>query len=369
MFRRFFLLTLASACLLHAIGPNRDFTGRWIITSGFRLSVPFEDLLSIEQNDAEIRVASGGAQWTYALNGTERKVQIGGDTRNSVVKWEGAALLINTIVTGAHDYVVMDRWELSSDHANLKVTRQIVRGVKQEEGSMEYRRDKPSAPSPPVTSNQAEPPPAPVAPSPPPPPTLSLMRRETALPVPPVRTEIVIRAGTHIPLTFRNNVDTRHSHEGDHIYLQTAFPVAQDGRVVLPRGSFVTGMVTAIKQPGHLSKGELFIRFDLLTLPNGVKRDLSSRLASGDEGSIEGQPDRGADARKVAGEAGRGAGVGVMTGGAAGHAGMGAGIGGAAGGLASVLFSRGADAGLPMGTTVDMVLERDLRFQADELRF
>ena len=371
MFRSLFLLALASAGLLHATVPERDFTGRWIITSGFRLSVPFEDLLTIEQSDTEIHVASAGAHWTYALNGTERKAQAGGDTRNSVVKWEGAALLINTIVTGAHDYVVMDRWQLSRDRANLTVTRQIIRGVKQEEGSMVYRRDKPAPPPPPVTATAAEPehPPAPVrvVPSPPPPPTLSLMRRETG--PPPVVPDVVIHAGTHIPLTFRNNVDTRHSREGDHIYLQTAFPVAQDGRVVLPRGSFVTGIVTGIKQPGHLAKGELSIRFDLLTLPNGVKRDLRSRLASGDEGAVDGQPDRGADARKVAGEAGRGASVGVMTGGAAGHAGMGAGIGGAAGGLASVLFSRGADASLPIGTTVDMVLDRDLRFQADELRF
>lgn len=365
MFRRLPLLALASACLLHAITPERDFTGRWIITSGFRLSVPFEDLLDIGQSDTEIRVASSGAHWTYALNGTERKAQVGGDTRNSAVKWEGAALLINTIVTGAHDYVVMDRWELSRDRANLKVTRQIIRGVKQEEGSMVYRRDEPAAPPPPVTTSEVEP--APAVPAPPPPPTLTLRRHET--PEPAVAAEVVIRAGTHIPLTFRNNVDTKHSHEGDHIYLQTAFPVAQDGRVVLPRGSFVTGIVTQIKQPGRLSKGELFIRFDLLTLPNGVKRDLSSRLAAGDEGKIEGRSNRGADGRKVAGDAGTGASVGVMTGGAAGHAGMGAGIGGAAGGLASVLFSRAADAALPAGTTVDMVLDRDLRFQPDELQY
>jgi hypothetical protein len=33
-----------------------------------------------------------------------------------------------------------------------------------------------------------------------------------------------------------------------------------------------------------------------------------------------------------------------------------------------VLLSRGADASLPQGTTVDMVLDRDLRFRGDELR-
>lgn len=354
---RFALLTLASASLLFAIDADRDFSGKWIITSGTRLSVPFEPMLTIEQGENEIRCSFDDSHWTYALNGTERKVQIGGEMRNSLVKWEGAALLINTIVTGSHDYVIMDRWRLSPDHVNLTVTRQIIRGVKQEEGSMVYRRDSPAAAPPPR--------PAPVAtPSPAPPPS-ALARRETAEPVP---SEVVLRAGTHIPLTFRNTVDTRHSHEGEHIYLETAFPVAQDGFVVIPRGAFVNGVITQIKPPSHTGKGEMFIRFDVLALPNGVKRDLLSRLASGDEGKIEGQPDRGADARKIGGAAGTGASVGVMTGSAAGHAGMGAGIGGATAGIASVLLSRGADASLPQGTTVDMVLDRDLRFRADELR-
>jgi hypothetical protein len=365
---RFALLMLASASLLFAIDPGRDFSGRWILTSGTRLSVPFEATLTIEQGENEIRCSFDDAHWTYALNGTERKVQIGGDMRNSLVKWEGAALLINTIVTGSHDYVVMDRWRLSPDHANLTVTRQIIRGVKQEEGSMVYRRDSPAAAPPPQTPAPRElppPRPAPVATPAPAPPPPALARREAA---PPVPSEVVLRAGTHIPLTFRNTVDTRHSHEGERIYLETAFPVAQDGFVVIPRGAFVNGVITQIKPPGHTGKGEMFIRFDVLALPNGVKRDLQSRLASGDEGKIEGQPDRGADARKIGGAAGTGAGTGVTAGSAAGHAGMGAGIGGATAGIASVLLSRGADASLPQGTTVDMVLDRDLRFRADELR-
>jgi hypothetical protein len=189
-----------------------------------------------------------------------------------------------------------------------------------------------------------------------------------ALLTPSVADDVIIPAGTHIPLTFRNSVDTRHSQEGERIYLQTEFPVAQDGRIIIPRGSFVTGVVTRIKPPGHMgTKGELFIRFDTLTLPNGVVRDFRSRLATGDEGKITGQPDTAADTRRVTGAAGTGATVGVMTGSAAGHAGMGAGIGGAAAGIASVLLSRGADATLPRGTTVDMVLDRDVSFRSDEL--
>jgi hypothetical protein len=50
---------------------------------------------------------------------------------------------------------------------------------------------------------------------------------------------------------------------------------------------------------------------------------------------------------------------------------MGAGIGAAAGavaGLAGVFGSRGKDVVLPQGTTMEMVLNVDLRFTPDELR-
>ncbi len=343
---RFALFCLASAGLLCAIDAGRDFSGKWILSSSSsRISVPGEETLTIDQQPTEIRCSAGGAQWTYALNGTERKAQIDAELRNSVVKWEGAALLIDTIITGPQDYTVMDRWSLSPDDATLTVTRQVVRGTNQEEATFRYLR-------------------AGQTPAPPPPLPAPLARREQ----PAAISEVTIPAGTHIPLTFRNTVDTKHSQAGERIYLQTEFPVAQDGRVVIPRGSFVTGVITQIKPPGHLgSKGELFIRFDTLTLPNGVTRDFRSRLGTDDEGKVSGEPNRSADTRKVTQAAGTGAGVGVATGSAAGHAGMGAGIGGAAAGIASVLLSRGTDARLPEGTTVDMVLDRDLRFRSDEL--
>ena len=60
-----------------------------------------------------------------------------------------------------------------------------------------------------------------------------------------------------------------------------------------------------------------------------------------------------------------------MIGSAAGHTGMGAGVGaaaGALGGLVGVLGSRGADVVLPQGTTMELVVDRDLRFTPEELR-
>ncbi len=61
----------------------------------------------------------------------------------------------------------------------------------------------------------------------------------------------------------------------------------------------------------------------------------------------------------------------AIAGSAAGRLGMGAGIGaaaGALGGLASVLSTRGPDATLERGSTVEMILDRQLTFTPDELR-
>jgi type IV secretion system protein VirB10 len=175
-------------------------------------------------------------------------------------------------------------------------------------------------------------------------------------------------------------VDSKHSREGDRIYLETVYPVSAGGRIVIPRGSFVTGIVSQSKQAGVKSKGELYIRFDSLTLPNGVSRDFRSRLSNADapngkvdreEGKVTGERDRSRDAKTTAEGAGIGAAIGGVAGSAAGAPLKGVGIGAAAGaavGLASVLHKHKADAGLARGTTVEMILDRDLRYQRSELR-
>jgi hypothetical protein len=60
------------------------------------------------------------------------------------------------------------------------------------------------------------------------------------------------------------------------------------------------------------------------------------------------------------------AGVGGAIGRSVGTAWIG-GAAGAAAGLATVLMKRGPDASLPRGTQVEMVLDRELRYRADEL--
>lgn len=193
----------------------------------------------------------------------------------------------------------------------------------------------------------------------------------------------VVNTGTKIPLSMINSVSTKNASEGDRIYLETVFPILANGKIVIPPGSYVAGTVTSVKRPGRIKgRGELYVRFDSLTLPNGVTREFRARMGSLDgraneefdksEGKIKSEGNKLGDARTVAEGAGAGAGIGGLAGAAAGHGIMGAGIGagaGAAAGLIGVLVTRGPDAVLAKGTTLDMVLDRPLSFQDNEVDF
>lgn len=188
----------------------------------------------------------------------------------------------------------------------------------------------------------------------------------------------VVETGTRILLNLLNSVSTKTAAEGDRVYLATGFPVLVGGRVVVPPGSYVAGTVTSVKRAGKIKgRAELYVRFDSLTLPNGVTRDFRSRPGSLDgatkgeldrtEGKIKGDSDKIGDTTKVGTGAGWGAMVGGMSSGAKG-AGIGA-AAGAAAGLIGVMMSRGPEAMLERGTTLEMVLDRDLSFTVDELDF
>ena len=195
--------------------------------------------------------------------------------------------------------------------------------------------------------------------------------------------EFVVNAGTKVPLSLINSVSTKHSSAGDRVYLETVFPIMNNGRIVIPPGSYVAGTVTQVKRPGRVKgRGELYVRFDSLTLPNGVTRDFRARVGSVDgraseefdktEGKIKSEGNKAGDARSVGEATAAGASVGVIAGGATGHYGMGAGIGAAAGaaaGMVGVLLSRGPDAVLAKGSTIEMVLDRSLYFTAADLSF
>ena len=141
--------------------------------------------------------------------------------------------------------------------------------------------------------------------------------------------------------------------------------------------------MTEVKRPGRVKgRGELYLRFDVLTLPNGVTRDFRSRVGGIDgrggeefnkaEGKIQSEGNKAGDVRTVAETAGAGATIGLIAGSADQHLGMGAGIGAAVGataGLMAVLLTRGPDAVLAKGSTIEMITDRPLQFQKSEIDF
>jgi len=192
-----------------------------------------------------------------------------------------------------------------------------------------------------------------------------------------------IEQGTKIPLALINSVSTKQAVEGDRVYLETVFPILNGGRIVIPPGSYVAGTVTQVKRPGRVKgRGELYVRFDSLTLPNGVTRDFRGRIDTLDgrasekldkaEGKVSSDSNKGGDARTVGEATAAGTSIGAIAGAAAGRTGMGVGIGAAAGataGLIGVLLTRGPDAVLAKGSTLEMVLDRELLFAVEDLEF
>ena len=193
----------------------------------------------------------------------------------------------------------------------------------------------------------------------------------------------LVDLGTRIPLSLINSVSTKNAVPGDRVYLETVFPILVDSHIVIPPGSYVAGTITEVKRPGKgKGRGEFHLRFDSLTLPNGVTRDFRAHVSGLDgraseeldhkEGTIKSEGNKAGDARTIGETAAAGASVGALAGSISGATGMGAGIGAAAGATAAlvgVMFSRGPDAVLAKGTTVEMILDRQVRFDANELDF
>jgi type IV secretion system protein VirB10 len=176
---------------------------------------------------------------------------------------------------------------------------------------------------------------------------------------------------------LHNGISTRSAKAGDPVYLETLFPIMVDGKVVIPAGSYVSGEVTEAKRPGRVKgRAEIMLRLDSLILPNAYQVSFIGTPGNAGtggnesvdkEGKVSGDTDKAADAATIAKTTAVGAGIGGVAGGPKGL-GIGAGIG-AATGLAAVLLSRGPEAELPRGTTLEAVLDRPLFLDSDRLQF
>ncbi len=196
----------------------------------------------------------------------------------------------------------------------------------------------------------------------------------------PKNDQIIVPTGTRLPLMLRNGINTRTAKAGDSVYFETAYPIAQNNRIVIPMGSFVRGTILESKRPGLIKgRGQFRIALEQMTYPNGYVVSLAATPSSADrggregvdsEGRIIGPSSSGSDKMLILSTTGGGAYIGVLSGAVVGAPVRGALIGGGAGaaaGLVAILLTRGPEAELPPGTTLDVVFDHALLLDADHL--
>jgi hypothetical protein len=192
---------------------------------------------------------------------------------------------------------------------------------------------------------------------------------------------VMIPAGTKVPLALKQALSTKNAREGDPVYAQTTFPVVLNDRIVIPAGTYVQGKISNVKRAGRLKgRAEVLMHFTTLIYPSGYTVILPGALENvpgaektsmkDQEGSIRQDSQAGEKAGKAADRGIKGAEggalVGVLASGSRGGAGVGAGIGGGIG-IASALLTRGHDVRLDAGTTLEMVIQREVPLDANRI--
>ena len=181
--------------------------------------------------------------------------------------------------------------------------------------------------------------------------------------------EVVLPAGTHIPVALKNTISTKSNREGDPIYAQSTFPVAVNDTIIVPVGTYVQGKIISIKPAGHIKgRAEVLIHFTSLIYPTGYTVMLPGAIENAPgvdnakvkdkEGTIQGDSNKGKTAATIAGPAADGALTGAVIRGGEGAL-IGAGIGGAIGTTIAAL-THGNEVKMGPGTTLEVVLQRDV---------
>lgn len=182
-------------------------------------------------------------------------------------------------------------------------------------------------------------------------------------------TNLAIPAGTKVPLVLKHAISTKTTREGDAVYAETTFPVVLNNRVLVPAGTYVQGRISHIQRAGHIKgRAEVLMHFTTLIYPSGYTVMLPGSVENApgvdktsvkdQEGTIRGDSQTGEKVGTVASTAGTGAVIGGLSRGGKGAL-VGAGIGGAVG-TAIAMLSRGNDVKLDTGTTVEMVIQREV---------
>ena len=189
----------------------------------------------------------------------------------------------------------------------------------------------------------------------------------------PAANQVTIPAGTKVPLVLKHAISTKGAQEGDPVYAETNFPVVLNDHVLIPAGTYVQGKITHVQRAGRIKgRAEVQMHFTTLIYPSGYTVMLPGSLENvpgadktkmkGEEGTIQQDGQTGEKIGTVASTAGTGAVIGGLSRGGKGAL-VGGGIGGAVG-TAIALLTRGNDVKLESGTTVEMVIQREVALDA-----
>jgi hypothetical protein len=169
----------------------------------------------------------------------------------------------------------------------------------------------------------------------------------------PAYREVTIPAGTALPLALTSAIASDTSAVEDAVTAALTSPITIDGRDVLPAGTRLAGVVTAVDDSDRV-KGRAMIAFRFTSLRNGETRyDLQTAPLSHLAPATKGE-----DATKIGIGAGAGAIIGGLVGGKSGAA-KGAVVGGGAG-TGVVLATKGREIRLSPGEDVTTTLTAPL---------
>jgi hypothetical protein len=199
----------------------------------------------------------------------------------------------------------------------------------------------------------------------------------------PARKTYTVPAGTKVLLQLRSSINTKSAKPGDGVYLASTFPVVVGTRVMIPPGVYVQGVVDRVVRAGHVKgKSQLDMHFTSMIFPNGTVVEIPGMVNSLPGAKKQSVKDDGEGTIEQAGDKGRNAGevakIAIPTGGTVGSIGglqgghpIEGGVIGIAAGLATMgivsLFTRGADVDIPNGSQVEMVLQRPLLLEEENL--
>jgi hypothetical protein len=188
--------------------------------------------------------------------------------------------------------------------------------------------------------------------------------------------QVSIPSGTRVPLALKQSVSTKNAREGDAVYAVTTFPVVINERIVIPSGTYVQGRISSVKRGGRVKgRAEVLMHFSTLIYPSGYTVVLPGAVENvpgaektsmkDEEGTIRQDSQTGEKAKTVATAAGTGAVVGGLSNGVKGGL-IGAGVGGGIG-TAIGLLSRGSDVRMEAGTTLEMVIQREVPLDSSRI--